>query len=162
MKSKLRLGLPAAGRTCRLLNSLPAVAFALAIAGLTACSSATKQAPKSAPTPQETAYLKNIQVTPGQVEAAQNFLQHTVTTVHGTVTNNGKQAVLYLEISLTFADLEGKPIDQKQAYPISGHSLPLKPGETRAFQVSYDQVPAMWNQATPQMAPVRVILAGDE
>ena len=128
---------------------------------LAGCSSGEKQASKPAPTPEETAYLQNIQITSGRAEAAKNFLQHTVTTIHGTVTNRGKKTVLYLEINLTFSDIEGKPIEEKKAYPISGNTLPLKPGESRSFQTAFDQVPPMWNQAPPQMTPARVILAGE-
>ena len=100
-------------------------------------------------------------MTPGRVEAAQNFLQHTVTTVHGTVTNNGGRSVRSVEISLTFSDVEGKAIQQKTAAAVSRDEPPLKPGETRPFHVSFDQVPVQWNQATPQIVPARVILAGD-
>jgi hypothetical protein len=135
--------------------------MAFAIVALEGCGSSPKQAAKAPPTPEEKAYLQNIQITPGQVEAAKNFLDHTVTTIHGTMANNGRKSVLYVEISLTFSDIEGKPIQQKTATPISGTTLPLKPGETRPFQVSFDEVPAMWNQAPPQMAPTRVILAGE-
>jgi len=133
---------------------------AFAFMALASCGG-TKQAAKPAPTPEETAYLQNIQLTPGRAEAAQNFLQHTVTTVYSTVTNKGNKTVIYLEINLTFSDIEGKPIDQRKAYPISGTTLPLKPGETREFRVSFDQVPPMWNQAVPKMVPDRVILAGE-
>jgi hypothetical protein len=137
-----------------------AAAIALAVAGLLGCGgSPPKQAAKSIPTPEETSYLQNIQITPGRVEAAQNFLQHTVTTVYGTVTNSGKRTVRQLEISLTFSDIEGKPVEQKSATPIGDGDPPLQPGETRQFQVSLDQVPAMWNQGAPRMAPARVVLA---
>lgn len=135
--------------------------MAFVIVALEGCGSSPKHATKAAPTAEEKAYLQNIQITPGRVEAAKNFLDHTVTTIHGTVTNNGRKNVLYVEISLTFSDIEGKPIEQKTAAPVSGNTLPLKPQETRPFQVSFDQVPAMWNQAPPQMAPTRVILAGE-
>jgi hypothetical protein len=144
----------------RPLLSLAAVAAALAVAALAGCDSSPKQAAKSAPTPEEAAYLQNIKITPGRVEAAQNFLQHTVTTIYGTVTNNGKKSVRQLEISLTFSDIEGKPIEQKSATPIGDGDPPLKPGETREFHVSFDEVPAVWNQAAPQVAPARVVLVG--
>lgn len=138
---------------------MTALVIVFALAALAGCSR-PNQTSKSTPTPEEQAYLKNIQITPGRVEAAQNFLQHTVTTVHGTVTNKGKKAVLYLEITLTFSDIEGKPIEQKTVVTVSGNTLPLKPGETRSFHISFDKVPAMWNQAAPRMIPARVILAG--
>jgi hypothetical protein len=137
-----------------------AASIALAVAILAGCGGSPKPAAKPAPTPEETAYLQNIRVASGRVEAAQNFLQHTVTTIHGMVTNNGGKSVRYLEISLTFSDIEGKPIQQKTAAAISRDDPPLKPGETRPFYVSFDQIPAQWNQASPQMVPARVILGG--
>jgi len=140
---------------------MAAMAVACAIVGLAGCGSSPKQAPKSAPTPEEIAYLQKIQIAPGSVEAAQNFLQHTVTTLHATVTNNGKKTVRSLEVNLTFSDIEGKPVQQTKAYAISENTPPLRPGETRPFHVSFDQVPTVWNQAPPQITPVRVVLAGD-
>lgn len=144
------------------LNKLRVLAIAFAVAVLAGCSGGVQQAKKSAPTPEESAYAKNIQLVPGRVTAAENFLQDTVTTIHGTVTNKGRKTVLYLQINLTFSDIQGKPIGQKQAWPVSGHTLPLKPGETRSFQKSFDQVPAAWNQAPPKMTVARLILVGEQ
>ncbi|HEX5413646.1 MAG TPA: FxLYD domain-containing protein [Terriglobia bacterium] len=142
------------------LRSLTAAVAGLAIATLAGCGGGPKQAAKAAPGTEETAYLQNIQLTPGRVEAAQNFLNHTVTSVYGAVTNNGKKTVRNLEINLTFSDIEGKPIEQKTATPVGNNDPPLKPGETRQFQLSFDQVPDMWNQAPPRMAPAKVTLDG--
>lgn len=143
------------------LRSLTAAAAAaLTLAALAGCGG-SRQAPKAAPGAEEAAYLQNIRVTPGRVEAAQNFLNNTVTTIHGAVTNNGQRTVRKLDINLTFSDIEGKPIEQKTATPIGNDDPPLKPGETRQFQLSFDQVPDMWNQASPRMAPAKVILAGE-
>lgn len=142
----------------RLRNGVVALAIAFAIAGLAGCSS--QQPKKFVSTPEERAYLQNVQVTPSRVEAAQNFLGHTVTTLHGTVTNKGDKTVVYLEVKLTFMSIDGKPLEDKRAYPVSGNTLPLKPGQTEPFQVSFDQVPAAWDQAPPKITLVRVLLAG--
>lgn len=133
----------------------------LAIAALAGCGGGPRQAAKPAPGTEETAYLQSIQLTPGRVEAAQNFLNHTVTTVYAAVTNNGKKTVRELQINLTFSDVEGKPIEQRSATPIGKNGPPLKPGETRQFELSFDQVPNTWDQAPPRMAPAKVILAED-
>lgn len=144
------------------LRSLTTAAVAaLAIAAFGGCGGGPRQAAKPAPGSEEAAYLQNIQLTPGRVEAAQNFLNHTVTSVYGSVTNNGKKTVRDLEINLTFSDIEGKPIEQRTATPIGKDDPPLKPGETRPFQLSFDQVPDTWNQAAPRMAPAKVTLAGE-
>jgi len=142
----------------RSLTATAAVA-AIAVAAFAGCGGRPKQAAKPAPGAEEAAYLQTVQLTPGRVEAAQNFLNHTVTTVYGAVTNSGKRTVRNLEINLTFSDIEGKPIEQRTATPIGDNDPPLKPGETRQFQLSFDQVPDTWNQAPPRMAPAKVILA---
>lgn len=135
------------------------LALACAVAGLAGCSS---QKPKKFnASPEEKAYLQNVQVMANRVTAAQNFLGHTVTTLHGTVSNNGKKNILYLEVRLTFMNIEGKPAGTKRAYPVSGNTLPLKAGQSRPFEVHFDQVPADWNQAPPKVTLVRVLLAGD-
>ena len=138
-----------------------AAVAALAVTALAGCGGSPKQGHQTPPTPEETAYLQNIQVTPGRVEAAKNFLDHTVTTVYGTLTNNGSKTVVHVEISLSFSDIEGKPIEKKTASPVSVNTTPLGPGESRPFQVSFDRVPAMWNQAPPGMVPTRVVLAAE-
>lgn len=160
-RNRLFTSLATGGNSHR-LKALRALSIAFAVTVLASCSGGVQKTRKSAPTPEETAYVKNIQLTPGGVTAAQNFLQHTVTTVEGTVTNKGNKTVLYLQINLTFSGIEGNPIGQKQAWPVSGHTLPLKPGETRSFKESFDQVPAAWNQAPPKMTVARLILAGEQ
>ena len=158
MHRNQRSTLPLPGSNHRRLSLAVALAFTLGAATFAGCGG-PKKAAKSAPTAEEKAYLQNIQLTPGRVEAAKNFLNHIVTTVHGTVTNNGKKSVRYLQISLTFSDIEGKPIEQKTADAISPNAPPLGPGQTRAFQIAFDEVPPMWNQAPPRMAPAHVTLA---
>lgn len=150
--------LPASGTNRRFRNVLAALAIAFTIAGLAGCSSQKPQ--KFVSTPEEKAYLQNIKVTADRVEAAQNFLGHTVTTLHGTVSNKGNKTVLYVEVKLTFMSIDEKPIQEKRAYPVSGNTLPLKPGQTRPYHVSFDQVPAAWNQAPPNVTLVRVVLVG--
>ncbi|MEJ2008975.1 MAG: FxLYD domain-containing protein [Acidobacteriota bacterium] len=149
---------PAPAKSRCIRNTLAALAIAFTIATLAGCSS--KPPGELVPTPEEKAYLQNIQVTPGRVEAAQNFLGHTVTTLHGTVSNKGNKTVVYLEVKLTFMSIDGKPLEDKSAYPVSGNTLPLKPGQTEPFKVSFDEVPAAWNQAPPKITLVRVLLAG--
>ena len=66
------------------------------------------------PPPKRSPTCKISRSPPASVEAAQNFLQHTVTTLHATVTNNGKKTVRSLEVNLTFSDIEGKPVQQNK------------------------------------------------
>ncbi len=154
------MSLFASAKRLRIRHLVAAASVAFAAASLAGCSG-TRQTANSPPTQDERAYLQDLQFTKGRVEAATNFLGHTVTTFHSEVTNKGKKTVLYIEVNLTFYDIDGKAVEQRKAYPVGGATLPLKPGETRPFQVSFDQVPDLWNQAPPKVTPVRVVLAGE-
>jgi len=94
--------------------------------------------------------------------AAKNFLQHTVTTLHAQVTNKGGQTVGYVEMDLAFSNFMGQVDLREKAHPVNAETPPLKPGETRAFEVSFDHVPEDWNQAPPQITPIRVMLAANQ
>jgi hypothetical protein len=136
------------------------ITVGFAILSLAACGSSRRPAETSQPTAAEKAYLQNIQVIGAHMTAAQNFLQHTVVTLHANITNKGNQTVRHLELDLAFSNYMGQIDLREKAHPINANTPALKPGETRAFEVSFDHVPGDWNQAPPQITPVRVVLAG--
>lgn len=139
-----------------LRNVLIAVGFSLlALAG---CSS-RRNGKLPPPTAEETAYLPNIQITGARVTAAENFLQHTVVTLHARITNKGNRTVRYLEVSVDFSNYSGQTDLHKQKEPINPNTPALKPGETQTVKLSFDQPPEDWNQAPPKITPVRVVLA---
>jgi len=129
---------------------------------LPACSSSRRAPETSQPTAAERAYFQNIQITGVRMTAAKNFLQHTVTTLHASVSNQGTQTVRYLELDLVFSNFMGQVDLREKAHPINSNTRPLKPGETRAFEVSFDHFPEDWNQAPPQITPTRIVLAGSQ
>ncbi len=126
---------------------------------LAACNSSQRSPETTQPTAAENAYIQNIQITDARMTAATNFLQHTVTTLHANATNKGNQTVHYLELDMAFSNFMGQVDLRQKADPINTNTPPLKPGETRAFEVSFDHVPGDWNLAPPQITPVRVVLA---
>jgi hypothetical protein len=146
---------------CRFRPSPQRILASLGIAllSLAACSGPHRTPETSQPTAAEKAYLQNIEVTGAQMTAAKNFLQHTVTTLHAQVTNKGNQAVTFLELDLVFSNFMGQVDLREKAHPVKADTPPLKPGETRAFEVSFDRVPDDWNQAAPQVTATRVVLS---
>jgi Protein of unknown function (DUF2393) len=138
------------------------MAVGFALLSLAACGSFRHSQEASHPTSEEKAYLQNIQVTDTQMTAAKNFLQHTVTTVHARVTNGGKRTVRELDLDLSFSNFMDQVDLREQAHPVNAGTPPLKPGETRAFEVSFDHVPDDWNQVPPQITPVRVVLGENQ
>jgi hypothetical protein len=70
------------------------------------------------------------------------------------VTNKGTRAVRRLDLDLTFVDTLSQVVLREQAHPVTRRTLPLKPGESRAFRVTFEHMPVDWNQAAPTIAPV--------
>lgn len=119
---------------------------------------------RPAPTPstalvlsgEEKAYLQQMTVTDARMSAAENFLGHTVFFLDARVTNRGRRVVRRLELELKFVDTLNQVVLREKAWPITERTPPLQPGEIRAFQVSFDHLPADWNQAPPTITPVQV------
>jgi len=102
------------------------------------------------------AYLTQIAISEATMSAAENFLGHTVTYLDAKLTNKGTKTVRQLELELTFYDTLGQVVLREIAHPVTPQLLPLKPGETRAFQVSFEHMPRDWNQAPPTIKPAFV------
>jgi len=107
-------------------------------------------------TPEQRNYLPNIAVSAAKMSAAENFLGQTVIYMDAQVSNQGTRAVKQVEIQMEFTDVFGQVILRDRGKVLPPNALPLKPGETRAFQLFFDRMPAEWNQAAPRIAVLSV------
>jgi hypothetical protein len=108
------------------------------------------------PTEEQKAYFRLLEFTDLHMSAAQNFLGDNVTYLDAQVRNAGTKAVRRLDLDLTFVDMLSQVILRERARPVSARTPPLKPGESRAFRVTFEHIPADWNQAPPTITPVYV------
>jgi hypothetical protein len=113
--------------------------------------------PRQAPSPptlsaDQQAYLPQIVVSDTRMSAAENFLGHTVIYLDGQVSNRGNRAVRGLGIRMEFVDMLNQVVLRERAHPLNPQAPPLKPGETRAFRVTFEHLPLEWNQAAPTIA----------
>jgi hypothetical protein len=108
------------------------------------------------PTEEQKAYFRQLEFTDLHMSAAQNFLGDSVTYLDARVKNAGTKTVRRLDLDLTFVDMLSQVILRERAHPVSERAPPLKPGESRAFRVTFEHIPADWNQAAPTMTPVYV------
>lgn len=107
-------------------------------------------------TAEERAYLQHITISDGRVSAATNFLGDMVTYVDANVTNAGTKPVRQLDLRLEFSDMLNQVVLRDIGHPITSKAPPLKPGETRAFRVTFERMPAEWNQTPPTITPMAV------
>lgn len=145
-------------RTNAVLILLAAAALAVIVAtfALTRRSAAPPAPPKPALTEDEKAYAQNLVVSDARMSAARNFLGDTVVYLDARVTNKGPKAVRRLELGLVFVDTLNQVVLRETARPITLRTPPLRPGETRSFQVTFERMPADWDEAPPVMAPIVV------
>jgi hypothetical protein len=102
---------------------------------------------------EEKAYLTHISTTDPHMSAAENFLGGTVTYLKARVTNNGTQPIRRLTLKLEFHDTLEQVVLRETAHPITSRTPPLKPGESRPFQVAFEHMPMEWNQGPPVITP---------
>jgi len=121
------------------------------VVGVLILLSRPRSEPPSAPSlgPDQKAYLSQVVISDTRMSAAENFLGHTVTYLDGQVTNRGNRTVRQIEIQMEFVDTLNQVVLRERAFPVNARRGPLKPGETRPFQVSFDHMPVDWNQAGP-------------
>ena len=116
-------------------------------------SAGARRPPLSA---EQKAYLASLAFADLRMSAAVNFLGDTVTYLDGTVTNQGAKPVRRLEVELNFVDILNQVVLRETAHPLADRAMPLQPGETHAFRVTFEHMPADWNQAPPTVTPVFV------
>ena len=108
------------------------------------------------PTEEQKAYFPQIEITDAHMSAAENFLGASMTYLDAHVTNKGTKTVRRLDLELTFVDMLNQVVLRERAQPVTRRAPPLKPGESRAFRVTFEHMPAEWNQAAPTIVPVYV------
>ena len=100
-------------------------------------------------TQEATAYLPNLQLSDVDMKAAENYLHQTATTITGKITNNGLRTVRLVEVHCLFRDLNGQVVLREWVTIVGRKTGPVPTGQTRAFELNFDNIPATWNQAMP-------------
>lgn len=111
-------------------------------------------------------YLSQIEISPPQLSRWQNYLGQTVTYLDATLSNRGPRTLLALELTIEFHDAYRRvvlretlrPIGASRISPADRRSVPLPPGQTRAFRASFEHIPADWDGLPPQIRITGLLL----
>lgn len=99
--------------------------------------------------PSEEEYTKKIEVGNISMSRAENFLHQEVTIINGEVYNGGTQQLSGLRLTTEFSD-DLNQVVLRETRPVLGTpEQPLLAGERRAFEISFEHVPASWNMQPP-------------
>jgi hypothetical protein len=99
--------------------------------------------------PAELDYVKKIEISNLAMSRAENFLHQEVTTMNGQVYNAGVLPVITLSLTAEFSDDMRQVVLRETRPVLLNPKAPLKPGEHRDFEISFDHVPPSWNMQTP-------------
>ena len=99
----------------------------------------------------EQAYAPRIVFLEPKMSRAANFLNQEVTFIFGTVQNGGSRGIRQIEITLEFHDVFNQVVQREKQRLFEPKEPPLKPGETRNFQITYEHISAQWNQVYPSI-----------
>ena len=105
-------------------------------------------------TAEEKGYFSRIEFSDVRMSAADNFLGDTVTYLDARVTNHGDKPLRRLDVQLEFVDMLNQVVLREVAHPVNARTPALAPGQTRDFRVTFEHMPADWNQAPPTLTPV--------
>jgi hypothetical protein len=102
--------------------------------------------------PAENEYVSHIEFLEPQVSRATNFLNQEATFVFGTIKNNGPRSIRQIEITLEFHDVFQQVVLRDKERLFSPDAIPLEPYHMRDFQITYETLPAQWNQGYPTLS----------
>jgi len=103
--------------------------------------------------PDAKAYVRNLQLTEVTMQATESYVKQTVTEIEGKITNSGTRTVQHADVYCVFYNSYGELI-LRERVPIV--VTDLKPGQTRAFRLPFDDIPGGWNNQMPQLVIARI------
>jgi hypothetical protein len=101
--------------------------------------------------PAERAYASKIAFENLALSRAENFLHQEVTTLAGDVVNSGDRALSEVEITVEFLDQVNQVVLREARLVVTSASPPLGPGARQTFEISFEHLPAMWNNELPSV-----------
>ena len=110
-------------------------------------TSASTNAP-AALTPDAKAYVRNLKLSEVTMKATESYVGQTITEIEGKITNAGDRNTRHVDVYCIFYNAYGEVVIRERV-PIV--AAPLKPGETRAFRLPFDDIPQGWNNQMPQL-----------
>ena len=99
------------------------------------------------------AYVRNLKLSEVTMKATESYVGQTVTEIEGKIANGGDRTVQHADVYCVFYNSYGEVILRERAAIVVSN---LKPGETRAFRLPFDDIPGGWNNQMPQLVIARI------
>jgi hypothetical protein len=137
------------------------IAVAVVIAVMLGLAFLLREPPKAAKP--VSPYIASLKLSDFKMSAAENFIGATVSYIDGTVTNTSDKTVTHAAVEVVFKDEIGQLAQREEvplsvlktsgAYPeaVSLDVLPLAPGQSQTFRLTFESISAQWNHAYPEI-----------
>ncbi len=102
-------------------------------------------------TPEAKAYVRNLQLSDVEMKGAQSYFNQVVVEIDGKIKNAGDRPLNVVEIYCVFYDSYGQLVLRRRLSIVTEKMGGLKPGETKAFRLPFDDLPESWNHAMPHL-----------
>jgi hypothetical protein len=99
--------------------------------------------------PEGKAYVRNLMLSDITMQATGSFANQTLVEIEGKIGNTGDRSIDVIEIYCVFYDSYGQMVFRPRVPIVSARMGGLKPGQTKAFRLPFDEIPDSWNQALP-------------
>ncbi len=115
---------------------------------------------KSEPAPltaEAKAYSRKLKLSDVEMKATQSYLGQEVVEIVGNIGNAGDREVKHVELTCIFHDPYGQLVRRLRVPIVKASTGGLKVGETKPFRLPFDDIPASWNQAMPQLVIAQIV-----
>ena len=109
-------------------------------------------------TESERAYASSLRIEGVALSRASNFLHQEVTILNANVVNAGNKQVTAAAVTVEFSDGMNQVVLRETRGVLGTPPATLAPGETRAFEISFDHVPYSWNMQQPVVQVTQITL----
>jgi hypothetical protein len=139
-------------------NLIYALAVLLFLGGIVAWFSLRRHETGSTTTltPDAKAYVRNLKLSEVTMKATESYVGQTVTEIEGKIANAGDRTVKHADVYCIFYNSYGEVVIRERVAIVTS---PLKPGESRAFRLPFDDIPSGWNNQMPQLVIARIEFA---
>jgi len=136
-------------------------AVIVVIGGMLALAFVLREPPKKVVPPNP--YIAQLKLSDFKMSAAENFIGATVSYIDGTITNAGDKTVTRVMVQVNFLDSLGQLAQREElplrlfrntgAYnePVDLNVVPLVPGKSESFRLTFDSISAQWNHQYPDI-----------
>ena len=125
--------------------------LAVAVSLTILLSSCQKSSSGTAALAEDLGYASQVSLSDMHLSAEENFLGQQVVYLDGTIKNQGPRVVHRVKVRLFFRDTLNQVILREEREILAAPAKTLRPGQSRSFQIRFDEAPDSWNRQPPQL-----------